>query len=118
MTPTETKWLRVNRERPCPICGKADWCLVTEDGSAAICPRTESTKRCGDAGYLHRLTDTPRPWVRPRVVFSSRPVPPDLSVLAQKYQRAASSEQLTGLAAHLHLPVGSLTEFRVGWAAD
>ena len=46
----------MNRELPCPVCGKFDWCLVAADKTAAICPRTESPKRCGDAGYLHRLT--------------------------------------------------------------
>ena len=44
---------------PCPVCGKPDWCLVAEDGSAAICARIEegSVKRCGDAGWLHILRE-------------------------------------------------------------
>jgi hypothetical protein len=118
MTPPATEWRRVSRELPCPVCGKADWCLVTADGTACICPRTESTKRCGDAGYLHRLVDTPRPRVLRRVVFRSRPAPPDLTALAGEYQRAATAERLTALAEHLHVPVASLTAFAVGWAAD
>ena len=50
---------RVTKSEPCPICTKSDWCLYAEDGSAAICARTEqgSTKRCGDAGWLHILRD-------------------------------------------------------------
>lgn len=51
----KTEWLRVKRDRPCPICGRKDWCLVAADGSAAICARTESQKRAGKAGWLHRL---------------------------------------------------------------
>lgn len=45
---------RVSRTAPCPICGRADWCLISPDGSAAICPRVEqgSVKECGDAGLL------------------------------------------------------------------
>lgn len=61
MNPTETTWRRVNREHPCPVCGRFDWCLIAADETAAICPRTESPKRAGDAGFLHRLTDAPRP---------------------------------------------------------
>lgn len=43
----------------CPVCDKPDWCLVSEDGSAAICRRTEkgSVKKCGKAGWLHILGD-------------------------------------------------------------
>ena len=50
-------WLRVSRSRRCPVCDHADWCLVSRDGTAAICPRVESSKRIGDSGYLHRLKD-------------------------------------------------------------
>lgn len=117
MTPTATNWLRVNRERPCPVCGKSDWCLLAEDKSAVICPRTESPKRCGSAGFLHRLTDRPRPWSAPRVVIPVRTAPPNLTALAEQYQRAGA-ERLTVLAAHLKLPTESLAAFRVGWAED
>jgi len=48
------KFVRVSRNRRCPICGKADWCLVARDGSAAICPRVESD-RPTKCGYYHRL---------------------------------------------------------------
>ncbi|KKL07265.1 hypothetical protein LCGC14_2587770 [marine sediment metagenome] len=43
----------------CPICHRDDWCLIAEDGSAAICSRIEkgSVKRAGEAGYLHILSD-------------------------------------------------------------
>jgi hypothetical protein len=43
----------------CPICAKPDWCLVADDGSAAICRRIEkgSVKKCGKAGWLHVLGD-------------------------------------------------------------
>jgi phage/plasmid primase-like uncharacterized protein len=54
--------LRVNKERPCPVCGKSDWCLRRADGSAAICARIEqgSTKRAGDAGWLFVFDDKRR----------------------------------------------------------
>ena len=77
MTTPETQWKRVSRETPCPVCGKADWCLVAADGTAAICPRTESPRRCGDAGFLHRLADTPRRREPRRVIIRSCPTPPD-----------------------------------------
>ena len=59
----DSDWLRVSRSRPCPICGKPDWCLIvgpTDDPTAAICARVESGNRRGDAGWLHRLRDDGR----------------------------------------------------------
>lgn len=118
MNETETKWVRVSREMPCPVCGRADWCLLAADKTACICPRTESAKRCGDAGYLHRLTDTPRAWAPRRVTIAMRSTPPNLTVLAAEYQRATSAERLIALAAQLGVSVASLTAFGVGWAAS
>ncbi len=118
MTPTETKWLRVSRELPCPVCGKFDWCLVAADKSAVICPRTESPKRCGEAGYLHRLTDSPRPRGPRRVVLPIRRTPPDLTALALEYQHAATVDALHPFAAELGVSVSSLSAYRVGWAAS
>ena len=37
------------------ICRKPDWCTVAADGSAACCMRTESDRRLGNGGWLHRL---------------------------------------------------------------
>ena len=48
-------WVRVTRGAPCPICAKPDWCTVAGDGSAACCMRTESDRRLGNGGWLHKL---------------------------------------------------------------
>ena len=44
---------RVTRSDRCIICGHDSWCLNGKDGVSAICTRTESPKRWGDAGYYH-----------------------------------------------------------------
>ena len=52
--------LRVqNRGIKCPICMKPDWCMIADDGSAAICSRKSegSVKKAGKAGWLHILGD-------------------------------------------------------------
>jgi hypothetical protein len=51
-------WKRVTRGKPCSVCGKPDWCLTLEDGSAVICPRIESKKFINGSGYLHVLKET------------------------------------------------------------
>lgn len=52
-------WIRVKKQNPCPICGKPDWCLISEDGKSVICARVESDKPVGNAGagWLHSLED-------------------------------------------------------------
>ena len=35
-------WVSVDLKRPCPICGKSDWCTITENGAWAICRRIDS----------------------------------------------------------------------------
>jgi len=52
-----TQFERVSKQKKCPVCGTADWCLIAADRSAAICPRTEqgSAKYIDGSGYLHVL---------------------------------------------------------------
>jgi len=52
---SNSEWIRVSKQNPCPICGKPDWCLVASDGSVAICPRTPSDRMAGSAGYIHDI---------------------------------------------------------------
>jgi len=66
---TVSKWIRVTKHNPCPICGKPDWCLISEDGKSAICARIESDKPAGNrgAGWIHKLDTTkPVPPIKPR----------------------------------------------------
>ena len=113
---------RVSKSRPCPICGKPDWCLRAEDGSAAICQRVAegSVKQCGEAGYLHVLRDDPNWRERPqrRTVRLDRDGGnrPDLGVLAAEYAAAVDLAELQDFAKELGLSVESLIRLRIGWA--
>jgi len=113
-------WVRVSKEQHCPICDHADWCLISADATAAICARVSdgAVKRCGEAGFLHRLANSLTPW-RPqaqRVVVSAAPA--DVSALALEYHAAADREgHLDRLAQELGLSTESLRRFRVGWWA-
>lgn len=47
------EWRRVNRETPCPICGRPDWCRI---GTRYVhCMRIESPKPAKNAGWYHPL---------------------------------------------------------------
>lgn len=115
------EWRRVSRHDPCPVCGRADWCLLAGpegDPEAAICPRIESGKRCGEAGWLHRLRDPDtsrtRRFLR-RIVLDHGPKP-DFAGLMDGYRRYAEDDRLDRLARSLGLAASSLRRFGAGWA--
>src|SRR5262249_11266226 len=102
---------------PCPVCHKPDWCLRARDGSAAICARAESSKRCGDAGWLHRLTDDPVSLPRRRIVtIGPAPAARNLGRLTEEYRAAVDTRRLQRLAGSLGLTVDSLVQLGIGWA--
>ena len=114
---------RVNRNRPCPICGKPDWCLISEDSSAVICPRIEqdSVKRCGDAGWLHILREETYSKhksmdYRTRTIARiSATTPKNFSNLSEKYQNRLTLEMLDQLSTSLGVSQESLNRLGVGW---
>ena len=55
---------KVSRREPCPVCGKSDWCVVSNDGGTAICFRTESDRPHDKGGWVHVLKLTLPPMRR------------------------------------------------------
>jgi hypothetical protein len=127
----QSDWHRVTRARPCPICGRPDWCLYAgpaNDPEAVICPRTESGKRAGEAGWLHVLRRDRGGGQRP---IRTRNVPlrpaaaggadaADLATLARACAEALHplSLRLALLARQLGVTEGSLRRLGVGWSAQ
>ena len=112
------KWVRVSKRRPCPICDHHDWCMVAADGSAAICPRMESPKRCGEAGWLHRLADDPvrLPPRRRRVAVESAVPSAEIASLSLRCQTAADRlGKIDELAGLLGVSARALIRLGVGW---
>ena len=110
-------WNRVSRIRPCPVCGRPDWCLIAADCSAAICSRITSNQAVGDkgAGWLHRLSYDQQ--LQPQNTFRKprAKVKRDWSILVAKYHAAMTSEGWRCLAKELGLSVATLKAMNVGW---
>jgi hypothetical protein len=118
---SQSSWRRVSRAHPCPICERPDWCLISTDGAAVICPRVESAKRVGDAGWLHRLKDDAgqghlrhRRVVRLTVASAPRV---NFALQVAQHQRDLDPGQLQQLAGSLGLSVESLMHLSIGWCA-
>lgn len=58
-------WVRVSRSFPCPVCGRPDWCSLSEDGEVVKCMRVPSdfskVDASGSTYYIHRQGDSPVP---------------------------------------------------------
>jgi hypothetical protein len=79
----------------------------------------ESPKRCGEAGWLHRLRDDWRPAhraVRSIALPPDRPRP-DLVQLTEDYQSAVRPDRLDQLARSLGLSASGLQQLGIGWSA-
>ncbi len=108
-------WRRVSHEVPCPICKKTDWCMITTDGVKAICQRIESTKKVGEAGWLH---DVAGPLAREYAKLPPPVVEPkrtDLAELANQYAKTMSAIELKRQADNLGVTTHGLIRLSVGW---
>jgi hypothetical protein len=118
-------WQRVGKARPCPICGRIDWCLYTgqpDNPEAVICARVESSRRCGEAGWLHHLRDSGVAWcplVRRIELSAARIAVPsiDFGNMAAVFRAAVQPQALSKLAASLGLSAESLGRLGIGWSA-
>jgi hypothetical protein len=105
--PLPSGTVRVTRERPCPVCGKPDWCLVREDGTGAICKRKESGKRCGDAGWLHPLAEPHRAPLVPKRTAAPK-AGTDWPAEARRAAAKLTPARRKKLAGDLRLPTAAL----------
>ena len=126
---SRSDWKRVSRARPCPICSKSDWCLLTgpdDSPSAAICARVESAKRVGDqgAGWLHVLRNDGPTWPewKRTVHIAAKQLQPEApastETIAREAEAAVASttpEALRRFAEGMGLSPDSLHRLSVGY---
>ncbi len=106
-------WDRCTKTLRCPVCGRAEWCGVTEDGQKARCMRVESLRPHEKGGWVHTLTD-------PIPVRKARPAKPPGPVRnfrkeADRYKFGVANPKLYTLAVKLGLPAESLLAMEAGW---
>ena len=115
------RWIRVNRRRRCPICGKPDWCTVSADGTVARCARIESDRPSpgsdGSAAWLHVLDAGPRAYrpIRPHPPPSPQS-PPGFDDMLAAWQRKTTSTAMRCLGSRLGVSTGGLKRLDVAWA--
>lgn len=118
-------WRRVSRRRPCPVCGKPDWCLYAGDESApsaAICCRVESDKRAGEGGWLHVLRSDGPSWTtwRRTIHVAESTLQPSATIAEIRAEwiaasRATTAAKVSDLAAGLGVSATSLFRLHTAW---
>jgi hypothetical protein len=91
--------VRVKRKSPCPICGKPDWCSMTDDKAIVICMRVAegSIKESKNFGYIHILEERE---YRPLDPTPRKPEPPARAPLERRdavYREMLATLTLTDL---------------------
>lgn len=104
-------WIRVKRNKRCPICDRADWCSISEDGAVVCCMRTESPKPCKSGGWFHNLTQPvnykPAPKKAKPVIIQ------DFAALASQY--VENLKHIGRVAEELGVSIRSLERLETGW---
>lgn len=121
-------WQPVNRQHPCPICGKPDWCGRTEDGAVVRCMRAQGipvpsgwllVKTDPDGGTVFRRQDDldrRLPTVEPTREQAPETHDTDWAKRAANRAKEITPDQLTKLAVELSVTPASLKAIGIGWS--
>lgn len=122
-------WSNVSREKPCPVCGKPDWCRTAKGGHLVTCRRTTAApglwrllKTTSSGGGVFALDDglgvrTFQPRTISTAPVQARPaaaLPAAWGERAKAWQTAAG-DQVQVLAESLGVDAASLRAIGCGW---
>lgn len=121
-TSYSSRMVRVSRQHHCPVCGKPDWCGVSQDGQFCICMRIGdgALRTTDNGGYLHKLDGSVIPGRTWREApDDDRPEPVDTTnwpMLAATFTSHVNEAWLQHLSCDLGVSVGSLKRLWIGWS--
>ncbi len=117
---------RVSRCQPCPVCGRGDWCGISQDGAVCVCMRVAegARKTAANGGYVHVLGHGAMRPLRPRTVTLRMRQPTSDPARARAWAESAATcraaacpAEVARLAAALGLTPESLQQLQVGWSS-
>jgi hypothetical protein len=116
---SQSKWKRVSRAEPCPVCGKPDYCGRTVDGLAVRCMRVESENEVkdknGGLGWYHVLKYPLPPAPPPKPIEKKADWTKEAKAM---FDHEKAHDKRCELADALSVSVESLESLRVGIGWD
>lgn len=84
---------RVNRRRPCAVCGKPDWCVYTRDEQVSICMRVSAgaARMNSQGGFIHIHNDR-SPATRFDIQQLTSEIKPSINLAPLEVRHAVYSE--------------------------
>lgn len=106
------KWIRIYElDVNCPICGKPDWCRISEDGKQVLCSRVP---RYSQQGTIHKVDNNIT--VTKSVIKKYPPI--NWNVINKGYKKNLSRWRLRQFAALKGLTPKSLLKLELGYDGD
>jgi hypothetical protein len=109
---------RATKSTPCPICGKPDWCSVSDNGDVAFCMRIQSNMPCKNSAWLHFLKELDRsrpPRHRAPMPAPAKQVAFDAARYHASIRKAWDSVWLDGVAVELGVNMDALERLQPGY---
>lgn len=115
---SENDWIRVERDMPCPICGRPDWCLLHQKGKKVICSRVRSTTKVGQAGWIHKVNDNGlKKHKKPHQRKSNTCL--NWERTSELYERKMNGERRIKLLQSLGIQGSNVTwDYQIGWDGE
>lgn len=103
---SNAKWLRVNRQNPCVVCGRFDWDTFCPELNLACCMRVVSERPSKNGGYLHPFNGE----FKQEYVKREEPRRPEIDAagLMEEFARDTDPAALSAFAKYLGVNVESL----------
>ncbi len=123
MQQSDSGWQRATKREPCKVCEADSWCLLSADGSTAICMRIKSdrpkTFRDETVGFIHKLSDNGATNMKivarvkkPRVTDTE--LHNRFAPLCRNWY-VGNGDKVNELARMIGVPVWTLDALMVGW---
>jgi hypothetical protein len=123
---SKTRWLRVTKNHPCPVCEHGRWCgFAADDPPTLICTREPSDKPTANGGWLHRLDGAdvkhPSQFANLRKFTSARPSQPppaDFTSMWRRWLERTDDYHLDGFAMSLGVDTDALQRLGCAWTGS
>ena len=110
----ELNFTRVSKARPCPQCGKPDWCTVGDYG--VVCMRVQSARAVKNGGWFHAFDSARGQAAPPPPRPATQPPAINATAMHREWLAGTTAEALAAFAAGLGVSAASLAAVGAAWA--